>query len=62
MKNYILLVILTCTSLILQAQTSTGKHHIKYLDINTGNSDYGVDFIDNNKVVFHCINIRKSKQ
>jgi len=52
MKNYILLVILTCSSLILQAQTSTGKHHIKYLDINTGNSDYGVDFIDNNKVVF----------
>lgn len=52
MKNYILLVILTCTTLIVQAQTSTGKHHIKYLDINTGNSDYGVDFIDNNKVVF----------
>lgn len=52
MKNYILTVILACTSLILQAQTSTGKHHIKYLDINTGNSDYGVDFIDNNKVVF----------
>ena len=51
MKNYIILVILACTSLALQAQTSTGKHHIKYLDINTGNSDYGVDFIDN-KVVF----------
>ena len=52
MKNYILTVILAFTSLILQSQTSTGKHHIKYLDINTGNSDYGVDFIDNNKVVF----------
>ncbi len=52
MKNYILTVILVCITISIQAQTSTGIHHIKYLDINTANSDYSVDFIDEDKVVF----------
>ena len=52
MRNYITSVILICCSLALQAQTSTGKHHIKYLDINTGNSDYGVGFLNDDQVVF----------
>jgi outer membrane protein OmpA-like peptidoglycan-associated protein len=52
MKNYILTVILACITISIQAQTSTGIHHIKYLEINTANSDYSVDFIDNDRVVF----------
>lgn len=41
-----------CLAITTQAQTSTGIHHIKYLEINTANSDYSVDFIDEDKVVF----------
>lgn len=39
-------------SFAISAQTSSGKHHIKYLEINTTQSDYGVAFLDDNKVVF----------
>lgn len=39
-------------SFTISAQTSSGKHHIKYLEINTTQSDYGVAFLDDNKVVF----------
>ena len=34
------------------AQTSSGKHHIKYLEINTTQSDFGVAFLNDNTVVF----------
>ena len=52
MKKYTLLAILMCFSLVAKAQTSTGKHHIKYLEINSGNPDTGVSFINDNEVVF----------
>lgn len=41
-----------CFSIVAKAQTSSGKHHIKYLDINSGNPDTGVSFINDNQVVF----------
>ncbi len=51
-KKYTLLAIIMCFSLLTKAQTSSGKHHIKFLEINSGNPDIGVSFIDHNKVVF----------
>ncbi len=59
MRNYILTVILVCITISIQAQTSTGIHHIKYLEINTANSDYSVDFIDEDKVVFATSTTKK---
>ena len=52
MKNIFLSIFVALTSLALAAQTSSGKHHIKYLEINTTQSDYGVAFLDDNNVVF----------
>ncbi len=52
MKKYTLLAILMCFSVVAKAQTSSGKHHIKYLDINSGNPDKGVSFITDKEVVF----------
>jgi outer membrane protein OmpA-like peptidoglycan-associated protein len=52
MKNIFLSIFVALTSLTLAAQTSTGKHHIKYLEVNTTQSDYGVAFLDDNNVVF----------
>jgi len=52
MKNYIVSVILALAAFTAQAQTSSGIHHIKYLEINTANSDYSVDFIDDDKIIF----------
>ena len=52
MKNIFLSIFVVLTSLTLAAQTSSGKHHIKYLEINTTQSDYGVAFLDDNNVVF----------
>ena len=52
MKNYILSVILACAAFTVKAQTSSGIHHIKYLEINTANSDYSVDFFDDDKIIF----------
>jgi len=52
MKNIFLSIFVALTSLTLAAQTSSGKHHIKYLEINTTQSDYGVAFLDDNNVVF----------
>ena len=52
MKKYTLLAILMCFSIVAKAQTSSGKHHIKYLDINSGNPDTGVSFVNDNQVVF----------
>jgi len=59
MKNYILAVILACAAISIQAQTSSGIHHIKYLEINTANSDYSVDFVDEDKVVFATSTAKK---
>ena len=52
MKKYTLLAILMCFSLVAKAQTSSGKHHIKYLDINSGNPDIGFSFLNDNQLVF----------
>lgn len=52
MRKYTLLAILMCFSFLAKAQNSSGKHHIKYLDINSGNPDTGVSFIDEDEVVF----------
>jgi len=52
MKNIFLSIFVALTSLTLAAQTSSGKHHIKYLEINTTQSDYGVTFLDDDTVVF----------
>ena len=52
MKNIFLSIFVALTSLTLVAQTSSGKHHIKYLEVNTTQSDYGVAFLDDNNVVF----------
>ena len=52
MRNYLLTVILLLSCFSFVAQTSTGIHHIKYLDINTANSDFSVDFYDDDRVVF----------
>lgn len=52
MKNIFLSIFVALTSLTLAAQTSSGKHHIKYLEINTTQSDYGVAFLDDDNVVF----------
>jgi len=52
MKNTILSILVAFASLTVMAQTSSGKHHIKYLEINTTQSDYGVTFLDDDTVVF----------
>ncbi len=39
-------------SLIFVAQSTPGKHSIRLLDVNTKNSDFGVDFYGKDKVVF----------
>ena len=51
MKKIITLSLLLC-SLVLVAQSSPGKHSIRLLDVNTKNSDFGVDFYGKDKVVF----------
>ncbi len=61
MKNYFLLTILFFSSLSLVAQTSSGKHHIKYLEINTMQSDYGVTFLDDENLVFTAPSNEKTK-
>ena len=61
MKNYFLLAILFFSSLSFVAQTSSGKHHIKYLEINTMQSDYGVTFLDDENLVFTAPSNEKTK-
>lgn len=51
MKKIITLSLLLC-SLVLVAQSSPGRHSVRLLDVNTKNSDFGVDFYGNDKVVF----------
>ncbi len=53
MKKLILSALLAAyTTVSVTAQTPTGKHLIKYLEINTTKSDYGLAMLDNGKVVF----------
>jgi outer membrane protein OmpA-like peptidoglycan-associated protein len=53
MKNLFIYSLIVLASLKLTAQTTpSAKHLIKYLEINTTQSDYGLAFLDNDKVVF----------
>jgi len=51
MKKIITLSLLLC-SLVLVAQSSPGRHSVRLLDVNTKNSDFGVDLYGEDKVVF----------
>lgn len=51
MKKGILLLLFLSSVFSLSAQT-TGKYQIKFLEINKENSDYGVAFLDDNKLIF----------
>jgi hypothetical protein len=61
MKNLFIYSLIILTSLRLTAQTSSAKHLIKYLEINTTKSDYGLAFLENDKVVFAMPIDEKSK-
>jgi len=52
MKNITFSIFALFATLSIMAQTSSGKHHIKYLEINTTQSDFGVAFLNDNTVVF----------
>jgi len=52
MKKLLILTITVLSSLAVTAQIPTDKHLIKYLEINTTKSDYGLTFLDEDKVVF----------
>ena len=52
MKRLILAFITGVVSLTLHAQSLSGKHHIKYLEVNTMQSDYGVAYLDDDKLIF----------
>lgn len=52
MKKLSILTILVLASITIKAQTPAAKHLIKYLEINTTKSDYGLALLDNDKVVF----------
>ena len=52
MKNLFIYSLIVLASLKLTAQTPSGKHLIKYLENNTTQSDYGLAFLNNDKVVF----------
>ena len=52
MKKLIILTLITFITISLKAQTPTGKHLIKYSEINTTKSDYSLTFINDNKVIF----------
>ena len=61
MKKLIFLTLLTFVSLSVKAQTLSGKHLIKYLEINTTQSDYGLTFSSDDKVLFAMPKDEKSK-
>jgi outer membrane protein OmpA-like peptidoglycan-associated protein len=52
MKNIFNLSVTILLSISINAQSFSGKHQIKYLEINTTQSDYGVTFVNDDKVVF----------
>jgi len=51
MKKYITIVLILCATFI-GAQTTSGKHSIKLLDVNTKEADFGVAFLGDDKIVF----------
>ena len=51
MKKYITIVLLLCAT-FLSAQTTSGKHSIKLLDVNTKEADFGVAFLGKDQIVF----------
>ncbi len=52
MKKIVFLTFLAFTSISVKSQITSGKHLIKYLEINTTQSDYGTTFLGDDKVVF----------
>ncbi len=52
MKKYILILLLFCIGVITAQTEGSGKYSIKYLDINTKNSDFGTAFYGEDKLVF----------
>ncbi len=60
MKKLICIALALFTLTFVKAQTQKGKHLIKYLEINTTKSDYGLAFLDNNKVLFSMPRGKKS--
>ena len=52
MKKYFLFVLVALGALTLSAQNLSGTHHIKYLEVNTVQSDYGVAMLDDENIVF----------
>ncbi len=63
MKNLFIYSLIVLASLKLMAQTTpSAKHLIKYLEINTTQSDYGLAFLDDNKVVFAMPIDKESKR
>ncbi|MCF6347607.1 MAG: OmpA family protein [Flavobacteriaceae bacterium] len=63
MKNLFIYSLIVLASLKLMAQTTpSAKHLIKYLEINTTQSDYGLAFLDDNKVVFAMPIDKESKK
>jgi len=51
MKKNITFILLLC-AILLNAQTTPGKHSIKLLDVNTKEADFGVAFLGKDKIVF----------
>lgn len=52
MKNLFIFTLIALITLKVTAQNPTGKHLIKYLEINTTKSDYALTFTDDGKVIF----------
>jgi len=52
MKRFFFFSLLLIASTSIFAQSPTGKHLIKYLEINTTESDYGVALLEEDKLVF----------
>jgi len=52
MKKYILILLLFYIGVITAQTEGSGKYSIKYLDVNTKNSDFGTAFYGEDKLVF----------
>ena len=63
MKKLFLGIVIGVFSLALNAQSLSGKHHIKYLEVNTMQSDYGVTYLNDDELVFSApLNNTKASQ
>jgi len=61
MKKLVFLTFLAFTTISVKAQIASGKHLIKYLEINTTQSDYGTTFLGDDKVIMAMPFNEKSK-